>query len=189
MDPELTGYVNVEGRFRILASRTGEQLCEGVATDHEREGAAKSDLVEPSLLADSERFYLFLNRAPQNFWNSTSSGMVRTQKVNGPAYAFERTTGRRLWFSERLFENQSIVIDRFDELPALVAAATVQDQPGVVEHRVVVVDKQGGRVKLLARATSGQPFQNIASDPRTRIVELWRNDFKVRIVPDDEPRQ
>lgn len=74
---------------------------------------------------------------------------MRSQLVNGPIYAFERTTGKRLWYVEDLLENQWIILERFADLPVIIAAAPGTDRNGnQTNYKVVVIEKDQGAVRL-----------------------------------------
>ena len=58
-------------------------------------------------------------------FNST----LRTQAINGPLYAFDRSTGKRLWnYGEGLLENQMLIYEQFADLPVIIVAGPVQNQ-------------------------------------------------------------
>lgn len=194
LDPELTGFLNIDGTFEVFASRTGKSLYKaGVDADradaHLKDAAGKFAVLEPLLLTDAERFYLFLNRTrkPQN--QQFGVPMMRTIPVNGVAYGFDRVSGKRLWFTERLFENQTLILDRFDELPALIAASTLVDETNQQVYKVAVLDKQAGKLKFFKGLNwQNGIFNGMFFDAKTKSVELWRWDTRVRIVPDDEAK-
>lgn len=195
-DPELTGFIMPDGRFEVLATTTGESVFAG-RTDADRiedhlNNGDKFAVSKPILLADNERFYLFLNREQdQNAQRArvmyNQNSMIRSEPVNGVAYAFDRATGKRLWFTERLFENQALILERFEELPVLIAAAQVM-QPGnrSYEYRVAVLDKQLGKLRYLKGHPQNGTFVSMFTDPKTRAVVLWRYDMRLQIIPDTD---
>jgi hypothetical protein len=147
-----------------------------------------SAVTSPVLLADAERFYLFLNRNmdPQQVGFNRGYSMVRNIPVNGVAYAFNRTTGKRLWFTESLFENQVLFLERFEDLPALVAAAgKTNPKTGGRSYMIAVLDKQLGKLRYYDGHQESSHFMAVHTDPRTRSVEFWRFDLRVRISPDE----
>lgn len=195
IDPNLTGFVNPDGSFQALDAHTGKSLFVGGvdgdrAEAHLKDSNGKFAIKQPLLIADAERFYLFLNKTPDpnqpRFFNGQQSSL-RTVDVNGAAYGFDRTTGKRLWFYDSLFENQKLILDRFDELPCLVAANTVMDPATRQQtYKVVALDKNVKGIQYLR----GHNFQNgqflsMFAD-RKGAFELWRYDFRVRIAPDEE---
>jgi hypothetical protein len=191
LDPELTGAMMSDGTFEVLSARTGQSVFRG-GIDKDRAAAHMSDpaggRVSPLILADGERFYLFLNRQHDAAQRYGGYSMIRSVPVNGVVYGFDRATGKRLWFYEGLFQNQSLLAERFDELPALIAAAQVPDENTKMPvYKVTILDKQLG--KLLHN--KGYPAQSVftsmvSPDPKNpRVIELSRHDLRIRIVPDD----
>ena len=82
-----------------------------------------------------------------------------------------------------------LLLDRFDDLPVLVAANPAADDPTRAGgYRVAVVDKQTGKLRHHQTYTPNGVFQGVVTDPRTRAVEFWRHDLRVRIVPDEDGR-
>jgi hypothetical protein len=76
-----------------------------------------------------------------------------------------------------------------DELPVLVAAAEVRDpKTKLPQYQVAVLDKQQGKLKYYRGHPQSGFFMSVSTDPKTRAVEFWRYDLRVRIVPDDEGR-
>jgi outer membrane protein assembly factor BamB len=192
LDPETTGALTPDGKFELLETRTGKLLFHGAVDPdrveaHMRNGTGILAVTNPLLLADADRFYLFLNRASngQDFGGYT---MIRSVSVNGVAYSFDKATGRRLWYRDgRLFENQKVLLERFDELPCIVAAAQVMDDEAKqYQYKVAVVDKQNGLLKYNKGHTQNGFFVSVIPDPKTRAVEFFRFDFRLRIVPDDD---
>jgi hypothetical protein len=173
IDPELAGVVTAEGKIDILATRTGKPVHQvGVdakkVDEHVKDAKGKFNLARPLLLADADRFYCFLNRDPKA--NPNPGGQMqpeqmysypsynRARVVNGVAYAFDRGSGKRQWYMETEFVNQRLIVERFDDLPCLLAAnpAFPSDQnaaPGggfrgqAICHKVVAVDKANGAVR------------------------------------------
>ena len=192
-DRDLTGCLTPDGKFEILAARTGKTLLQG-GLDPERAAAhmkspGGAEVTSPVLLADAERFYLFLNRNQdpnQVMFNRGGYSMVRNVPVNGVAYAFNRTTGKRLWYTETLFENQVLFLERFEDLPALVAAAGKPNpKTGGRSYMVAVLDKQLGKLRYYDGHQENSFFMAVNTDPKTRAVEFWRFDLRVRIAPDE----
>jgi hypothetical protein len=79
-----------------------------------------------------------------------------------------------------------ILLERFDELPCIVAAAQVMDdETKQYQYRVVVLDKQLGKLRYNKGHSQNGFFMSVLSDPKTRAVEFFRYDLRLRIVPDD----
>jgi hypothetical protein len=193
LDPGLTGFLRADGAFEVLAARTGDVAFRG-SLDKDRLAAHLGDPAKtrlaPLLLADADRLYLFLNRDADG--SGQGHPMIRSVPVNGVAYGFDRATGKRLWFNEGLFRRQALLVERFDELPALVAAGAGADEATrMAAYRVAALDKQTGKVVYHAPTNSPNPFVWMWTPPEARnprVVELWRNDYRLRIVPDDDGR-
>jgi hypothetical protein len=140
------------------------------------------------LLADGERYYLILNnnRPQTNRINYYYGYMpIRWLQVPGALYAFDKTTGKRTWLLDRQFENLSIVIDRFDELPVIVAANYVQEENnGMQTYRVSVVDKANGKLRFVRNLDPNGPFQAMVTDSKTGATEFIRYNSRLTISPD-----
>ncbi|MGL6094939.1 MAG: hypothetical protein ACRC7O_03930, partial [Fimbriiglobus sp.] len=178
--------------FAVLDARTGRRVFDAAVAgrwvQYHLTVKGKFAVVDPLLLADGERYYLFLNRPADAAKNPQIYGhtMVKSQRVNGGAYAFDRATGRQLWHTEeRQLENQSVIVERFDDLPVLIAAAQVRDDGSQnFVYRVVVIDKQLGLLRHYRGYPQNGFFVSMTTDPKTRAIELWRYDLRLRIVPD-----
>ncbi len=185
LDPEVTGVLTASGAWELLNSRTGEVTFKA-KLDSDRAESHMKGVTAPLLLSDAERHFLFLNRGDASH-QTVYGSMIRSQKVHGVAYGFEKATGKRLWFSERLFENQYVFTDRFEDLPVIVAAAQFPNedtkQP---KYHVAVLDKQIGKLRYFAPHQPNNAFYTLNFDPKSRVYEFWRYDLRVRIVPDDD---
>jgi hypothetical protein len=186
-DPEFCGMVRATGDVDVLDPHTGRPVG-AFKLDADR----LADHLEPcrgaQLLADADRFYLVLDRNPAGV---VGRGMVvntqlRTTPVNGPMYCFRRATGERVWYAEHHFENQQLFLERFADLPVLVAAQSGFRPGGGTEFRAVVVEKDRGLLRLAVAHPDqvSTTFQSLTVDPRNRTVELARpqNPRPLRIV-------
>src|SRR5262249_4841898 len=192
---EWTGFIKPTGEAEVVHVQTGQV----VATLKIDEKNLETDLkpcVEAQLLADADRFYLFLDRDPSApSTNGTRrqmiyNNMIRTQKVNGPIYAFDRGNGRRLWhYGNGLFENQMVILEQFGELPVIMAASPIQNTNGQMTYQVVVLEKARGRL-IFDRPVqyNGNFFQNVSVNLKNGTIELNRFDTRILISPDDTGR-
>jgi hypothetical protein len=142
---------------------------------------------EPYLLHDSERFYLVLNSNKARRGATYYYGYMplRVTTINGPIYAFERASGKRLWYTEKLFEGQSLITERFAETPALISATqTVEEGTNIAQYRVIVVDKQNGKIRYLQGLQQNGVFFALTQDPSDGSTRLVRGDLSIRIQPD-----
>jgi hypothetical protein len=193
-DPRWAGFVEKSGTTEVVDVRTGGTVAK-LTTDLEdaAEFAEAFDAsAEPVLLADAGRFYLVVNHEKDT--TGTTSGPTRrvggyvryrTLPVNGPVFAFDRSTGNPAWVvGRRPFENQTLILDHFAELPVLVAAAQGTDRSGVPAYRVAVVEKDRGLLLFDKPLTQMTVFQSIQIDAKNGTVDLRRPDTQVRIGPD-----
>jgi len=187
-DLGLTGQVRPDGRFEVLDALTGKVLFEG-KTDPDKVAEHVKGLQTAHLLADGERYYLLLNNNRQsanraNYYYGYTP--IRWVQVNGSVYCFEKATAKRTWVLDRQFDGLSLVLDRFDELPVLIAASYVQeDNNGLQAYKVAVVDKKLGKLRFVRSLDANGPFQAMVSDPKTGATELIRYNSRLTIKPDD----
>ena len=107
------------------------------------------------------------------------------QHVNVVHSIYDKATGKRLWFHE-VFKNQVVLLERFDDLPCIVAAAqVVDDETKQYQYKVVVLDKQTGKLRYNKGHSQNGFFMSVIADPKSRAVEFFRYDLRLRIVPDD----
>jgi outer membrane protein assembly factor BamB len=184
------GMMDKDGKFEVLDAKTGKSLFTG-QVDAKNVEAHVRPATRPLLLYDAERFYLVLNsdrtpRGPQYFYGYNP---LRLTTVNGPVYAFDRASGKRLWYTDKLFEGQSIVTERFAETPAIVATTMTADEHtnGAV-YRVIVVDKVNGKVRFLKGLQQTGVFYALTTDAKDGNTKLVKNDVTIRILPDESEK-
>jgi len=184
IDPEWTGFVKPTGDVEILVARTGKpagtfRLDEKYLAEHLK-GCAEAQLFD-----DPERFFLTLDRGGAGGRNRRvvyGGNTVRTHAVNGPMYAFDRATGKRLWFKDDLLENQSLVMERFADIPVIAAAAQLPEKNGATLYRVVVIEKESGAVRFNKGITTNFGFFNsLTVDAKNGEVSLNRGDTRISI--------
>ncbi len=190
-----TGFIKADGVAEVLDIRTGATL----ATMKIDERNLETDLKpcqEAQLLADTDRFYLFLDRDPglpstngtlrQPVYGNT----LRGHRVNGPLYAFDRMTGKRLWhYGNGLFEHQMIILERFAELPVILAASPVRTPNGQTMYPVLVIEKERGRLVLNRQViNNGNFFMNMNVNLKNGTIDLNRYDMRIAVTPDDGPK-
>jgi len=196
-DPEITGFVSPTGAIQVIASRTGKVLLDGkVDADRVEEHtkiAGKLALKEPLLMADGERFYVFLNKDdkgqnnPNVYWGYSP---VRMASVNGACYAFDRVTGKRLWYTETQFNRQQVCVERFEDMPCIVGSNPSHTDPdaapavrGQMQHQIVAVDKRTGVLKFYkTNLQQSGPFQALNYDPKVGSFEFWNYNLRVKIT-------
>ena len=198
-DPEVAGVLSAAGKFEAFDVRTGKTVASGqveasLVAGHVAAESGAMVATEPLLLLDADRAYLVLGKprdavAQNRVYYGQQQAVLRTLPVNGPLVAFDRRTGERLWYNLDAFANQQVVLDRFEELPAFVAATSTSDASSKLpQYRVVALDKRTGRlVHNYAYTQNGGEFAAAGRDPKGRGVEFFRyNDgLRLRITPDE----
>ncbi len=197
-DPGVAGVLDPSGKFEAFDVRTGKAVASGQVDTGLVVGSVAYEsgamiATEPLLLLDADRAYLVLSKPKDagvqtRFYYGQQQAMLRSLAVNGPVVAFDRRTGERLWYNLDAFANQQVVLDRFEELPTLVAAAPSNDPASKLpQYRVVALDKRTGRLVHNYGYNQNGEFANAARDPRGRGVEFFRyNDgLRLRITPDE----
>ena len=145
------------------------------------------------MLADADRFYLILDRDPAaGSTNGTrpvpvyNNQMLRSQKVNGPIYAFDRGTSKRLWVYADVLENQWLVLEQFADMPVLIASAPVMKENNQYVHAVAVIEKERGRLVFDKPVLyNGNFFQNLTVDQKNGTISMNRYDTRIYITPDE----
>lgn len=184
---DYVGVLEPTGTFTVLEANTGKPVFTG-RVDAKNVDAHVKPATKPVLLHDAERFYLVLNadrpaRSPTYYYAYMP---LRATQVSGPVYAFDRASGRRLWYTDKLFEHQALITERFADTPALIAATqTVEEGTNLGVYRVIVVDKQNGKIRYLKGLPQAGVFYAMTSDPVDRSTRLVRGDLSVRITPDE----
>jgi outer membrane protein assembly factor BamB len=191
VNPDWTGFAQPTGEVELLNIPTGETVAR-LKIDANKLDAHLKGCVQVQVLADADRFYLVLDKDP----TATASGgriitmynyALRTHKVNGPMYAFDRATGRRLWCQDEAFENQLVVLEQFADLPVIFGIAAQSDRGGGNSYRVVAVEKERGLLRLNKPVQfNGYYFQSLHVDLKNGTVDLHRQDLRIHVSPDTE---
>lgn len=187
---EWAGFIKPDGTAEVFSVRTGEPVAT-LKIDEKNLKAHLEPCVSAQVFADSDRFYLTLDRDPNannRVLNIGGQATVRSQKVNGPLYAFDRATGKRLWFFEGLFENQLLVVEHFTELPVLIgASAPIMNANNTgYSHSVVVIEKDRGKLLLEKNIVyDGNMFLNLVIDAKNGTISMNRYNTRILISPDE----
>ena len=195
LNSDWTGFVKPDGTAEVFSVKTGETIAK-LKIDEKNVAAHLKSCVGAQVLADSDRFYLILDRDPAaGSTNGTrpapvyNNQMVRSQKVNGPIYAFDRGSGKRLWVYADVLENQWLVLEQFADLPVLIASAPMypnQNGNGQPIHAVVVIEKERGRLVFDKPVLyTGNFFQNLTVDQKNGTISMNRQDTRIYITPDE----
>ena len=145
------------------------------------------------IFADTDRFFLTLDRPPAPNAvamrrNLQYNYTLKSVLVNGPMYCFDQSTGNRLWYVDGVLDNQWLIVERFSDLPVLVAAAPGVDKNGNQQnnYKVVVIEKDQGAVRFNQPFTNnGQYFQTLNVDLKNGEINLHRYDTRLKISPAD----
>ena len=190
-DPNLAGYVSSNGDVVVFSVKDGKEVFSARLDEQKR--TQHMDKVDSAvLLTDRERFFVMLNRPVENnnfnYMPALTPG-IRALRVNGHMYCFDRTTQKRLWYTDDQFENQLIVLDQFQDLPIVIGANNYNRiNNGVFEGngvRVIALDKRTGSRLYDKELGPSQSFHAMTADPRTGTVELIRTDLRIKFTPDD----
>jgi hypothetical protein len=124
--------------------------------------------------------------------NPGFGNLFRSVRVHGHLYALDRATGDVEWYLA--VENQHLMVDEFQELPAVILTAWSQrfgpNGAGQQGFRVEAFDKRTGMTLLKPEQqnlNNQGPFYAMTIDPKASTVELVRHDVSLRIVPITAP--
>jgi len=149
------------------------------------------------LFADGERFFVMLNRpieggANRFGYQPVFTQAIRSVKVNGHMYAFDRSTGKRLWYTDEQFDDQNLSTEQFADLPIIMAANHFFKVAanGAIEsqnQKFVAIDKATGRLRYYRVSPNvNQQYYSIVTDPKAGIIEVLNySGHRIRFVPDD----
>lgn len=189
--PEYAAAIKPDGKFEVLAIKTGKPVFAG-QVDAANVAAHTKELQKPVLLADAERFYVVLNngKSANPNRNYYYNQYIKYLEVTGAIYCFDRATGNRLWFSDKLFQGQQLVVDRFHELPALVASTSTMADDGTNQyvHRMIIADKANGRLRYLQNLNGNSYLQSVTADPKNASAKVSRYDMYWEITPDTDSK-
>jgi outer membrane protein assembly factor BamB len=181
-DSDLVGVAepSADGKFTVIDLRNQQEVLVTRVDDPKD----VDKLQQAHLLEDPERFYLVpqRNEVQQNWslWPNVMGG-IRWLKVCGKVYAFEKTTGKRLWKFDT--PGHVLIVDQFADVPVVLFAARFNKQLGPAAgvrgggmQQVIgtkSIDKRTG--KLLydhESATNAQQFMALQVNPRAGTVDL-----------------
>ncbi|MBA4064310.1 MAG: hypothetical protein C0501_11475 [Isosphaera sp.] len=192
------GFVTPGGKAEVIDLRTGK-VAATLQVDEANLEADVKPCVSAQLFADADRFYLFLDRDPSKPSTNNTRRMqlynvtLRTAPVNGPLYAFDRGTGKRLWhFGGGLLENQYLVLEQLADVPVLLFTGPAQNVAnGQNVHQVVVLEKARGRlvfdrpIPYQNQQTGQNFFLNVNVNVRAGTVDMNRGDLRILVSADD----
>jgi len=124
-------------------------------------------------------------------YQSAFTQAIRSVRVNGTMYAFDRTNGKRLWYTDEQLDDQNVSMEHFAELPIIIAAQQHQKfaANGAFEGqftRFVALDKATGKLRFAKNGASQGQYHAIMTDPRAGTIEVFNyNNQRIKFVPDD----
>jgi outer membrane protein assembly factor BamB len=194
-DDDFTGYVTTTGDVVVLNAADGKELFKS-KLDEKMLGKHMEKVNEAVLFADADRFFIVLNRPHDNANNRGGNNPVFTQairsvRVNGPMYAFDRKNGQRLWFTDEQMDDQNVSLEQFADLPIIIAASQYQKfaANGNFEGqfmKFLAIDKATGKLKYAKQGVSQGQYYSIVTDPKAGTIEVLNySGHRVRFSPDD----
>ncbi|MBA4189639.1 MAG: hypothetical protein C0467_16765 [Planctomycetaceae bacterium] len=196
LSTEWAGYIRPNGEAEVIEVATG-RVAATLKIDEKNLETDLKPCVSAQIFADADRFYLFLDRDPAvPATNNTRrvpiyNNTIRTHAVNGPLYAFDRATGKRLWnYGNGLFENQMLILEQFSDLPVIIAAGPIQRVDNNQQtYQVVVLEKARGKL-IFERPViyNGNFFHNLNVNMKNGTIDLNRYDMRIFISPDESPK-
>ena len=194
-DDDHTGFVTAGGDVVVLNATDGKEVFKA-KLDQKKLGQHLEKVDDAMLFADPERFFVMLNRpldAAKNRrgYNPVFTQAIRSVKVNGTMYAFDRTNSRRLWYTDEQLEGQNLSLEQFADLPILIAASQFQKfaANGNFEGqfmKFVAIDKATGKLEFAKQGANQGQYYSIVTDPKAGTIEVLNySGHRVRFSPDD----
>ncbi len=203
---DVCGFLTQDGKVEVIDVASGTAVLSAAVDADKLDGHLKDGkkfaVVAPTVMADADRCYLFLNRIDDTKgvvqqWNGYQQ--IASLQMDGHLYAFRRATGKRLWYTESQLKatatqgNQlgpRVVLDRFDEMPCVVSMSFTQDpQRGQQSAQLLAIDKKTGVLKGFKEYSGNygyQSFTGVYNDKGAIIVT--NNQYQVKMSPDDEKK-
>jgi hypothetical protein len=194
-DDAYAGFVTAAGDVTVLAAADGKEVFRA-KLDAGKLGKHLEKVNDAMLFSDADRFFVVLNRPNEGqnrFGYQPALGQaIRSVRVNGVMYAFERASGKRLWHTDEQLEDQAVSLEQFADLPLILAASQVSKfaANGNFEGqfmKVAALDKATGKLKYARQWMSqGQQYTSVVADPKTGTIDLLSyGNQRLRFVPDD----
>lgn len=193
-DDDYAGYVTAAGEIVVLNAADGKEVFKS-KIDEAKKGQHLEKVNDAVLFADGERFFVMLNRPSEGKnqfgFNPVFTQAIKAVKVNGHMYAFERSTGKRLWYTDEQLEDQNVSTEQFADIPIILAANNFVKVAanGAIEsqnQKFIALDKQTGKLKYYKVSPNQGQYYSIITDPKTGTIEVLNySGHRVRFVPDD----
>ena len=199
-DSNLAGVIDPNGTVTVLDAGTGKELLRSNVVQHRITAADVKGLREPLLLADSERFYIALNkpidaaRVGGGLLHNNFNNGTRCQTVNGWFLALHRHDGQRktqsgeiawkkgdmAWHLDMPMKNQMIVLEQFELSPVLLFSARYNDiAPNGTNRWISVTNSFSKSLGTWIYDSTAKPingaspmFNTFQIDLKTRTVNL-----------------
>jgi outer membrane protein assembly factor BamB/tetratricopeptide (TPR) repeat protein len=194
-DDAFTGYVTSTGDVVVLNAADGKEVFKA-KLDATKMGKHLEKVNEAMLFVDYERFFVMLNKPVEGGnarfgYQPVFTNAIRSVRVNGTMYAFERSSGKRLWYTDEQLEDQNIALEQFSDLPVLIAANMYQKfaANGGFEGQFMkfqALDKVTGKLKFAKQGINQGQYYSIVTDPKAGTVEVLNySGHRIRFAPDD----
>ncbi|QVL34724.1 PQQ-binding-like beta-propeller repeat protein [Telmatocola sphagniphila] len=180
-DGKVVGFVTLKGDVSLFDSLTGKPLFQSkLKANKVAEHLAKVD--SAIVLLDKEQVFLGLHRNNGVAAIQGLSNTIHTVPLNGIMYAFDRKTGAFQWHTDEQFEQQNLVIDRYQEMPVLIAGSQVLNNNSYI-FRLVVLDKKTGMLLFGQNPLFGNGgwFHTLNIDQKNQKIEIIRNDVRIQL--------
>jgi outer membrane protein assembly factor BamB/tetratricopeptide (TPR) repeat protein len=187
--PDFAGVLEPRGTVTLLDVRGNREVLRAPI-----EGVAVEKVQQVYLFEDDAHFYLAFQlrgdpmKNPEvTLPNFVPGAGVRSLRVDGPLYAFERTTGKLHWVADA--SRQMLVLDPARDLPVIVlssrfqkAPAVPNGQPGVQGTAVRIIDKRTGKLIYDNSQLEGTAeLHALYANPAASTVEMHGPGLKITV--------
>ncbi len=182
---DAVGVIQPDGTVSIFDLATRKLAVRVTKADDRIVSEHFNSAEEIMLLADRERYYLTLNKAPEanlQVMPYVING-IRSIRTNGTVYAYDKMNGSLDWYLENI-ENQFMVLEQFKDLPICLFAAYANrfNRNGASQQRarVEAFDKKTGKLIFERAVPATTQFYAMTTNPKAGSIELLRYDMKIR---------
>jgi outer membrane protein assembly factor BamB/tetratricopeptide (TPR) repeat protein len=192
-DPSIAGVVDPQGNLTLVDGMKQKVVLKVTDAAERIQAAHLAAVVDIRVYADRERYFVALNRPPEQGVSSIPyvTNGLRSARINGYLYAYDRMNGQVQWWTPESM-NTFMLMEQIEDLPILIFTShhnrfnnRGNEQQQV---RVEAIDKRTGKLVFGDRPISpnGQ-FYTMLTDPKAGVIELLRYDIKVRFAPEGTP--
>jgi hypothetical protein len=208
---EWAGFIDSKGKLSVFEVSDGKEVLTG-----EVDATTLKSATDVHLLRDASQIFVAFNNALDQNANQKDRRQVydynvllRSVRVNGPLYAFDRATSKERW--RRDLPPHAMIVDQFEDLPLILFASMqmiwvqlpgANAQPPVQQNKncVMAIDRRDGRdgrggqsgggkdevYKDESTARSGLQYYLLRADPRQSFVELFGQNYKIQFKATSE---